>query len=128
MNKKGHRIGGTVATSLTLALLEPGITDGAMLTGGIMLGALLPDIDADYSYINSKFKLISKVYKLIPNDNIVFRHRGLLFHSVYTIVLLVLSYKSYGYPWILGLIIGVLSHHILDATTPAGLPNYFYPL
>ena len=128
MNKRGHKIGGVIATSLTLAVLEPNILDGAMLTCGIMLGAMLPDIDADYSYFNHKFRIISKVYKLIPNHNIVFRHRGLLFHSIYTILLLTILYTIFNYKWILGIIIGVLSHHILDMLTPARLPNYFYPL
>ena len=128
MNKRGHKIGGLVATSITLAALEPGVIEGALLTSGIILGAFLPDIDADYSYFNSKFKIISKAYKLIPNDNIVFRHRGLLFHSIYTVLLLVLLYRNNGCPWILGLIIGIVSHHILDLTTSAGLPNYFYPI
>lgn len=93
---------------------------------GILIGSVLPDLDANYSYIRSKIKIIAKIYDFLPN-NLIFKHRGLLLHSIWTIVLF--SYLNYKYGYLFGSIaIGCFSHHLLDILTKQGLKKYFWPV
>lgn len=127
MNKRGHFNGATVTLGLSFALVEPNIKTGVIMSICIITGAFLPDFDADHSYIRYLLKPVAKVYDLLPK-NALFKHRGLFLHSIWTVLILgVISYY-FNQSWLIWLIIGVLSHHILDAVTPMGLKKYFYPI
>jgi hypothetical protein len=54
-----------------------------------MLGCFIPDLDAKHSYINSKVIInpVRIVNKVLPNR--FTSHRGVLFHSIWTIIILV---------------------------------------
>jgi membrane-bound metal-dependent hydrolase YbcI (DUF457 family) len=126
MNKTGHFIGGVLTSiAVTYITKQPNI----ITIGGIMLGCFLPDLDANHSYIDSKM-IINPVYilnKVLPKNRFT-SHRGVLFHSIWTIIILVGIMQYYKFSWILGIILGVLSHHVLDMFTAHRLPNYFYPI
>lgn len=135
MNKLGHSIGGVVTMGLSAALsykyLHLNWYDYGEGLPAIYVGAFIPDMDAEHSYIRSKIPVLPKVYtgiqKLFSNTplNCVFKHRGLLFHSFYTFLPIGFAgYYTHLYSLFGGLILGILSHHLLDMTTPAGL-NYF---
>jgi membrane-bound metal-dependent hydrolase YbcI (DUF457 family) len=125
MNKRGHFNGGTVTLALSLAVVQPDIKTGIIMTTGVFFGAFFPDLDADYSYFRKRFKLVSKIYDLFPKKNNWFKHRGFLLHSSFTLCIFALLYKFTNFNWFIYANLGILSHHILDMTTPSGLPNYF---
>ena len=119
MNKIGHRNGAVVC--MTAFFLVKGVSIDAVVTSvGIYFGAFIPDMDADYSYIQHLFPKLAKMYKLLPKNRI-FKHRGLFLHSFYTLLFLFLLYNIIGTSILLGLFLGVLSHHVLDYK----IKNYF---
>lgn len=98
MNKNGHGFcgvvlsGGAIYISYKLGL-KP--IDIFSLAAGIMIGSFLPDIDANHSTIRGKSKGLSNVYTGIQSlakrnkvTHDVFKHRGALFHSVWTVLIL----------------------------------------
>jgi|GEM_PF-7121086 len=126
MNKKGHSVGAAIASGLTIYYLKDSYFVEAITVGGVVIGSFWPDLDAEYSYIKSKLPIIPNVIefiqKVLPENNITC-HRGALFHSILTLIPFAIFYKV---PFVLGMGIGILGHHLLDMTTPAGL-RYFYP-
>lgn len=153
MNKAGHRAGAFGVIGATLAVqycfkINAGV-EGLILFPAIYVGSFLPDMDADYSYFRSKLPGVSNAYTYIqkkfqnnPDMHMVLKHRGLLFHSVWTLILLAVpalvllilpqiglsgfNLNKLGYCGFIGLVIGCFGHHLLDMTTPAGLPQYLY--
>lgn len=132
MNKVGHFVGGVAMTTTYYWLNKVNlmdtkvILDNVLITGGIVVGAFLPDLDAEYSTIKSKLKIIGKIFGKIQNilpSNPITNHRGALLHSFWTLVPFIYWHDINV---VLGIGLGVLSHHILDMMTPAGL-RYFYP-
>lgn len=126
MNKRGHTVGMILASSLAIANVRDSTINEIAIVAGIGLGSFLPDLDAEYSYFNSKFPKIAKVYSFIndilPNNPITC-HRGALFHSILTLIPFIIFRNN---PIMLGIGIGILGHHILDMMTPAGL-RWLFP-
>lgn len=123
---KPHVIAGAAAP--VVIAFYTGFGSGDPLIGiGIaasVTGSLLPDLDADYSKIRQLVPVAAKLYDRLPKNRL-FEHRGLLLHSVYTLIPFILLYLKWNNWVTYGLFIGVLSHHVLDALTPMGLKNYF---
>lgn len=149
MNKKGHMITYYVVSSAIIGttyffkelnsqeIIRTGVTIGTMY-----IGNFLPDMDAEHSYIGSKFPIVHKCYKIVQDItrhvkilNDILKHRGVLLHSVWTIIILkflcLWLYNKFQYNIINivfnGLCYGILLHHIMDMFTGYGL-RYFYPL
>jgi membrane-bound metal-dependent hydrolase YbcI (DUF457 family) len=104
------------------------------IIAGCMAGSLVPDIDSPESTINNKFlpagfiwqKMNKYSFYLGKHAHNGLKHRGFILHSAWTVVaFLVLAIITQS-GLCLGLAIGVLSHHILDMLTPAGL-MWLYP-
>jgi hypothetical protein len=114
MNIRGHKWGATAVTTLVIAC-----TWDPLFIPGIILGSCLPDIDADYSYIKrGPLKLYSKLPKCRLFGFGGRNHRSLLFHSFYTLIgVAALSYYFQS-KLILGLLFGIMGHHILDWKIP----------
>ena len=139
MNKFGHTIGGIIVSTTALYIVyKTGLkleTHNYMLiAAGIMGGSFVPDVDAEYSYIRSKMKTISKIYTSIQKSvkdiaalNNVFKHRGALFHSWMTLMPFIFAFLATRFYIFFGIAIGILGHHILDMMTPAKL-RWLYPL
>ena len=91
--------------------------DKVLLVGGCGIGSLLPDADHPDAPVG----------KIIPLW-IVFKHRTYthsLFFMIFIVLLgLVLSVNIF---LVIGTIIGVFTHLLLDSTTPTGI-RWFYPL
>jgi len=78
--------------------------------------ALIPDIDNRDSKLGKHVKFISKI----------FNHRGIL-HTVFPPIGLFLLFNYLGYNLIgLAVLIGYLSHILIDAFTPEGI-NFLHP-
>lgn len=122
MNKIGHSLGAVTISALIINKIDQPIISTVLITGGIIIGSFLPDLDAKYSFIRNKFKLFAALYDLLPQNSFT-QHRGALFHSVLTLIPLILLSK---YSIILGVLLGVLGHHILDMLSGQGL-RYFWP-
>lgn len=111
---------GNIAESKTLLIV----------TGGLLLGSLLPDIDHGNSFISKKLKPISKV------TSKAFKHREFT-HSILGSLLILIFFDFilkqitiddiYRQVFIQSLGIGIISHIFLDMLTPAGVV-LFYPL
>lgn len=110
MNYKAHTIFSISAVVAANNLYDISLVD----SGLIVLGGLLPDLDANYSFIRNKFKAASKVYDLFPKDNAIFSHRGALLHSWVTLVPFVIAWHKTGIHAFLWLAIGIMTHHVLD--------------
>jgi membrane-bound metal-dependent hydrolase YbcI (DUF457 family) len=158
MNKEGHTWGAIGAGVLTgfaqyKLKLHTNVFEGVALYSAIYFGSFAPDIDADYSYIRSRIPVLPTVYTAIqktvadvPPLNNVFKHRGALTHSLWTLIILaiplLLLWSSTNHivhlgtmsinitrismAGLIGCMIGCFGHHVLDMTTPAGL-HYLYP-
>lgn len=113
-NIKGHKIG--ILTTITLTIIL--IPQPFYYIPGIVLGGILPDLDADHSYIKHHCKILGKIYSWLPRCRLFgqegYNHRSLLLHSFYTLIMLGAIYYYFRYKVILGIFFGVLSHHILD--------------
>lgn len=136
MNSKTHKVGGICAAISTSSILyaPPYTIDKLILTGtfifGSYLGSLIPDIDHRKSTIGKKFRTTSYVVSKKCG------HRGTthapLVNLLSFAVLLSISIffdnsiKNMYIDFIFGLLIGSLSHILLDSLTIEGVP-FFYP-
>jgi membrane-bound metal-dependent hydrolase YbcI (DUF457 family) len=118
MTYKKHLAAGVI---LCIALKDKDISNNVVL----LLGTVIPDMDAKYSFIRSKFKIVSKFYDKLPK-NAIFDHRGALLHSWLTLIPLLLIYSKTSFKMVSFLSIGIFSHHLLDMIGKRGL-RYFYP-
>lgn len=86
----------------------------------VVLFGLIPDIDTHKSKVGKKIPIISFILKII------FGHRG-IFHSVFIPILLFFAFSYLGF-YLMGLavLLGYLSHILLDALTPSGV-KLFWP-
>lgn len=89
MNKKGHSIGAALISVASIYYFKKDILTEITIVTGIVIGSFMPDIDAEYSYFNSKFPVVPKLYKVVQKtlpENSITSHRGALFHSIYTLI------------------------------------------
>ena len=99
-----------VAASITLLTFIPA-TPSTII--GLMLGSLLPDIDADGS-------TITRILPKIPIE-----HRTIT-HSFLALVAMTVVAAIFSRYFALGMFFGYLSHLLLDSLNPTGVP-FFYP-
>lgn len=110
------------ATNLTIDLM------------GCYIGSFIPDIDCKESYFNYKFRFFSDLYKPVQKLAFknaitynIFKHRGALWHSWITVLIVGYLYYRFDNLFLFGMGIAIFIHHILDMFTDQGL-RYFYPL
>lgn len=84
---------------------------------GSALGSLLPDIDSKTSMLG----------RFLP-FYLIFSHRGFT-HSLMFIAVTYIIATALHVPYIMivGMIFGIVTHLILDAMTPMGLPCLLFP-
>lgn len=123
---KTHIIGG--ATAATIFTLATSYTDvsletlgAAIVTGAI--GGLIPDIDHPNSKISQNLKPASTII------NLLFSHRGLFHVPIFYVVIWGLLLFQITNPYWLfftnTMFIGIMSHLLLDALNPRGIPMFF---
>src|SRR5690606_3968730 len=119
MTGKTHIMGG-IAASLAFAQITN--YDPVLLLGAGAVGAIIPDICHGGSKIGRTFPLISKIV------NVLFGHRTFT-HSLLFLLLAALLFntilpdRSIG----AGLLVGMISHLVLDMATKNGI-KLFFPL
>lgn len=132
MQYKTHVLGG-VGTAAVLAAVMPEAVTGTAgaiiaMSSGAVIGSLFPDIDHQNSYLGKRVKPISFLVRL------AFGHRGVTHAPAVLLALtgglLFISRMLGGGPMftalLIGFLAGALSHVLLDALTPAGVP-LLYP-
>mgnify|MGYP003412891621 CR=1 FL=1 len=143
MNKPAHITAG-IATGLVTSMYviddfsfsSTNIAVTSILMASTFIGSVFPDIDHRGSYIGRKFKITSFIISKTVGHRgathsplVLFLLSGLLmFISKTGIINLNLpeSLLPYIYLGIGGFFLGSISHLLLDALTPAGIP-LFYP-
>jgi len=91
----------------------------------VLFGSIFPDIDRSNSFLGRRTKLIS-----IP-ISIIFGHRK-FFHSilfivlVYVVGMIVIEKMNWDLYYLIGFIVGIVSHLLADYLTKRGIP-LFYP-
>ncbi|WP_058305980.1 metal-dependent hydrolase [Gracilibacillus massiliensis] len=119
MTGKTHIMGGIAST---VAISHFYTYEPVMFIIAGAIGGIIPDICHGGSKIGRKFPLISRVV------NTIFGHRTFT-HSLLFLVLmnLVLSLFINNQSIITGLLVGMVSHFVLDAATKKGI-KLLYPL
>jgi inner membrane protein len=87
----------------------------------ILIGSLIPDIDATKSFLGKR------IYPLSLFLKIIFSHRGFFHSFTFVILLTLLTLMLSPESVLLGFFIGIQSHIILDSFTPKGILP-FWPL
>ena len=114
---KTHIVGGVAAS---LAFAQVGNLDPVIMMGAGVVGALLPDICHGGSLIGRKMPLVSKIV------NTLFGHRSFT-HSILFLVLIAYLLNSFV-PFEavrVGLLVGMVSHLLLDMATRNGIKLLF---
>lgn len=121
MEGKTHLAGGIAAGSFFLAAIGQTPTE-VLFFAGAAAGSLLPDICSPTSTVGRKFPILSRL------TNSTFGHRTFT-HSLVAVILVLALFKylSIHESLEVGLLIGMVSHLILDALTKDGI-QFFWPL
>ena len=117
MTGKTHIIGGLAAS---LAYAQFTTYDPVLLVGAGVVGALIPDICHGGSKIGRTFPLISKLI------NLIFGHRSFT-HSLLFLFIVSLLLKSFVTNEAVteGILVGMVSHLVLDMMTRNGIKLLF---
>lgn len=93
-------------------------TNAIVVTGGCILGALLPDIDQKNSMISQAVKPVGAVVSAVAG------HRKLLHDpALYILAMIVLlAAAPQAFQWSIPVFIGVVTHLFLDILNPMGIP------
>ena len=118
MTGNTHIIGGLAAS---LAFAQVSNYEPVLLVGAGVIGAIIPDICHGGSKIGRKFKALSKVI------NTLFGHRSFT-HSLLFLVIMGILLNSFvdNESIVLGILVGMASHYILDMATKNGI-KLLYP-
>ena len=131
MTAKTHILGGILAGELVcIAGISTAVSAPALLAGAVA-GSLLPDIDHRGSKI-SRSGAAGRVASLAVSA--VTTHRGVIHTPAFILALgAVLGAASFFADWtlgpalLLGLMVGMLSHLVLDTLNPSGI-MWFWPI
>lgn len=119
MTGKTHIIGG-IAASLAYAYFSG--SDPIILTGAGIIGALIPDICHGGSKIGKQLPILSKII------NLIFGHRSFTHSLLFLVIIVFLMNTFLSYETVTaGLLVGMVSHYILDMGTRRGI-QLFFPL
>lgn len=122
MTGKTHASCGLLVGALTIEYFHTDLFTSITVITLAVISSLLPDICHPQSKIGRRFKLISFFIRMI------FEHRtfthSLLFIAIIVCLLYVIQTPSY---YLVTIILGLLSHVILDMLTPRGV-KLFYPI
>ena len=128
MTKNTHKSGGTLLAILfiifTSTMINYNLLYILMFFLGASFGSVLPDIDHEKAYISKRLPLLSKLIRSFT------KHRGLT-HSILFVLfiysLTILSESNLINSWIIGIVVGCISHILLDLITKEGV-CLFYPI
>ncbi|TQR21266.1 metal-dependent hydrolase [Psychrobacillus vulpis] len=117
MTGNTHIVGGLAAS---LAYAQFSNYDPVILVGAGVVGALIPDICHGGSKIGKTFPIVSKII------NILFGHRSFT-HSLLFLFLIGILLHSFvtNESIIMGILVGIVSHLVLDMATKNGIKLLF---
>ena len=117
MTGKTHIIGGLAAG---LAISQLTNYDPVLLVGAGVVGGLIPDICHGGSKIGRTFPLVSRLV------NILFGHRSFT-HSLLFLIIVAVLLHTYllNEAVTVGVLIGMVSHYVLDMSTKNGIKLFF---
>lgn len=119
MTGKTHMMAGIAATTAIVAITDEYQPEWFIAAGAV--GGLLPDICHSGSKIGRRFPVLSKVV------NTIFGHRTFTHSLLFLTLLTFMLTKLVSHPSITaGLLVGMVTHLILDATTKQGI-KLLYP-
>lgn len=133
MMGKTHKLGGVCTGLITSSIFiqQPYTVEKLLICGTIILtstiGAMWPDIDQKNSTIGKKHKVTSTIISTFCNHRGI-THAPLLYFFVFSILFLLTNMiqnvivKTYVISGLFGLIMGIISHLILDMITHDGIP------
>lgn len=117
MTGNTHILGGITAS---LAFVQFTHYDPIIVVGASVFGALLPDICHTGSKIGRTFPIISKLV------NIFFGHRSITHSLLFLFFMIIIMTKYISNDSIIaGIIIGMISHYLLDMFTKKGIMLLF---
>lgn len=129
-----HMLGGALGGIIMLNMSSPDPDAVFVILGGSVIGALLPDLDHTQSKISRSNVGTSIVAELV---SLLTKHRGILHTPIFLAVLAILAvpicsavpvqFSGELRQIIVGMMIGYLSHLILDTLNPGGI-MWLYPL
>jgi len=122
MTGKTHSSCGLLVGSLTIEYFNTDLFTSVTIITLAVISSLFPDICHTHSKIGRRFKLISFFIRLLFGHR-TFTH-SLLFICIITCLLYIIQTP---YHYLITMILGLLSHVILDMLTPKGV-KLFYPI
>ena len=122
MTGKTHASCGLLVGALTIEYFHTDLFTSITVITLAVISSLVPDICHTQSKIGRRFKLISFFIRMIFGHR-TFTH-SLLFIAIIVCLLYVIQTPSY---YLVTIILGLLSHVILDMLTPRGV-KLFYPI
>lgn len=123
MTGSTHLMAGVVCGAV-LSLNMPTPAAKGVVIASAVIGSLFPDIDHPNSKISHKIPILPKIISLACG------HRGIIHSPILYLPLLlvfVLVQNNLIRLGVLGFLVGVLSHLVLDTLNPTGIP-WLYPL
>lgn len=118
MTGRTHIIAG-VAVGIIASQFVPTIKQKAMLIGGCWIGSLIPDIDTPNSMISKATVLIHYLFSWCGHRKLTHSILGVL---LFSLVIILLGVNALS----IGLIMGYMSHLLMDSLTVQGIP-ILYP-
>ncbi|MFC0472571.1 metal-dependent hydrolase [Halalkalibacter kiskunsagensis] len=119
-----HIVGGLAAATFTANILSVPNQEPMIFYGAALFGAIIPDICHPRSMIGRTVPLLSNLLSKM------FGHRSIT-HSLLFIFLIYFGLEQFefrgSYDLQLGIVVGVISHILLDLLTPQGT-KLFYPI
>ena len=122
MTGKTHTSCGLLVGALTIEYYQTDLFTSITIMTLAVISSLLPDICHTQSRIGRRFKVLSFFVRILFGHR-TFTH-SLLFISIIGILLYIIQTPEY---YLVSIILGLLSHVILDILTPKGV-KLFYPL
>lgn len=120
MNYKTHIVGGVLAGTLILSKVEPIVLPIGIAFAG--LGALIPDLDHQGSYLGRRMKITSRVLSTLGHRGLT--HSPIILSIVFALLYALLNSIPFSKEIFLGLYIGSLSHIFLDMFNSMGVPLF----
>jgi inner membrane protein len=126
MTSRTHIAGGVL---ISLAILRLSDCDPIHIIAGGILGSVLPDLDTEQSWIAQATPWVDDLLRMTAKGSKgkskkvhnTLKHRGLLTHSVFTIIIFCALWYVWQNDFTLGITAGVVSHILLDKVTKTGI-------
>jgi len=122
MTARGHILLASAVAGSAMYLLD--LQPDLYFLTGLVLGAVLPDIDEPQSFIGRKFYFLAFLLRAFGLEHRTFSH-SILFSLIFFAPVLLVTYPYNVF--LLGIGLGIILHCIGDMLTISGLRYFLYP-